>query len=115
MKSLRPIGLAALLIAIVGAAGIAAKPLDDDPANIYTVVYSTEGLPVYRLVDGAPVFDPSAVIALIEARVKPGSWDPGPASIAEFVEKKSVVISQTQAGHEQIAELWQSLRTPANP
>jgi hypothetical protein len=108
-------GLAALLIAVVAAAGIAAKPLDDDPANVYTVIYSTEGLPVYRLVDGAPVFDPSAVIALIEARVKPASWDPGPASLAEFAEKKSLVISQTQAAHEQIVELWRSLRTPANP
>jgi hypothetical protein len=105
--------LAALLIAVVAAVGIAAKPADDDPANIYTCIYPTEGLPVYRLVDGVPDYDPAAVIELIEARVKPGSWDPGPASIAEFAGQKSLVISQTRAGHEQIVELWKSLRKPA--
>ena len=113
MKPFRSLRFAAFLVAMVAAAGIAAKPADDDPANVYTCVYSTDGLPVYRLVDGAPVFDPSAVIELIEARVKPESWDPaGPASIMAYAEQKSVVISQTQAGHEQVRELWQSLRKP---
>jgi hypothetical protein len=113
MQSIRPLRFAALLIAIVAGAGIAAKPAADNLDDIYTQIYSTEGLPVYRLVDGKPVFDPSAVIELIEARVRPESWNPGPASIMAYAEQKSVVISQTQAGHEQILTLWRSLRTEA--
>jgi hypothetical protein len=115
MKSFRPLPLAALLIAVV-AAGVAwAKPAANDKLDdIYTVIYSLADLPVYRLTEGAPEFDPSAVIALIESSIAPESWGPGPASLAEYAEQKSVVISQTKENHIQVIELLNSLRKPAS-
>jgi len=57
-----------------------------------------------------PDFD--ALIELITTTVEPTSWDEvgGPGSVKEFEGNLSLVISQTQEVHEQIADLLEQLR-----
>ena len=113
MRAIRPIQLAAILIAaaVVTDVSISKSAPNDKSDDIYPVIYSVADLPVYRLVDDRPAFDPSALIALIERSVVPDSWDE--ASISELKDhpiKRSLVICQTHENHEQLAELLASLR-----
>ncbi len=57
-----------------------------------------------------PDFD--SLIELIKSTVKPTTWDDvgGPGSIAPFETNLSLVVSQTQEVHEEIADLLEQLR-----
>lgn len=61
---------------------------------------------------GGPQADFDSLINLITSTVAPQSWDTvgGPGSIAPFETNLSIVVSQTQAVHEQIVDLLEQLR-----
>ena len=61
---------------------------------------------------GGAQADFDSLIELITTTVKPDTWDDvgGPGSIAEFETNLSLVISQTQEVHEEIADLLEQLR-----
>jgi general secretion pathway protein D len=61
---------------------------------------------------GQPQPDFDTLIELITSTISPESWDEvgGPGSIEEFPLNLSLVISQTQDVHEQIADLLEQLR-----
>jgi general secretion pathway protein D len=61
---------------------------------------------------GGVVADFDALIDLIQTTIAPESWVDvgGPGSIMEFASNLSLVVSQTQDVHEQIADLLQQLR-----
>ena len=61
---------------------------------------------------GAAAADFDALIELITTTVSTESWDEvgGPGSIKEFATNLSLVVSQTQEVHEQIADLLKQLR-----
>ena len=61
---------------------------------------------------GGPVADFDSLIELITTTVSPESWDEvgGPGSISGFETNLSLVVSQTQEVHEEIAELLEQLR-----
>jgi general secretion pathway protein D len=63
-------------------------------------------------VGGGPQADFDSLIELITSTVAPTTWDAvgGPGSIAPFPTNLSLVISQTQEVHEQIADLLEQLR-----
>lgn len=76
----------------------------------FTIVYSVADLAVWRQVkEGAPEFAPSLLIAYIQSTVSPESWTED-QEIRPFVANASLVISQTRANHERIAELLQTFR-----
>ena len=61
---------------------------------------------------GGAQADFDSLIDLIKSTVKPTTWDDvgGPGSIAPFETNLSIVISQTQEVHEEIADLLEQLR-----
>jgi general secretion pathway protein D len=61
---------------------------------------------------GGPQADFDSLINLITSTVAPTTWDDvgGPGSIAPFETNLSIVVSQTQAVHEQIVDLLEQLR-----
>ena len=61
---------------------------------------------------GGQQADFDSLIELITSTIQPTTWDEvgGPGSIAEFATNLSLVISQTQEVHEQIADLLEQLR-----
>ncbi len=61
---------------------------------------------------GAALADFDSLIDLIVSTIQPTSWDEvgGPGSIREFPTNLSLVISQTQEVHEEIADLLEQLR-----
>jgi general secretion pathway protein D len=61
---------------------------------------------------GGVIADFDSLIDLITTTVAPQSWDTvgGPGAISEFATNLSLVISQTQDVHEQIADLLEQLR-----
>ncbi len=61
---------------------------------------------------GGPQADFDSLIELITTTVAPTTWDDvgGPGSIAPFATNLSLVVSQTQEVHEQIADLLEQLR-----
>jgi general secretion pathway protein D len=61
---------------------------------------------------GAALADFDTLIQLITSTIKPDTWDEvgGPGAIEEFPTNLSLVISQTQDVHEQIADLLEQLR-----
>jgi general secretion pathway protein D len=61
---------------------------------------------------GASQADFDSLIDLITATIEPTSWDAvgGPGSIAPFETNLSIVVSQTEAVHEQIVDLLEQLR-----
>jgi general secretion pathway protein D len=63
-------------------------------------------------VGGGSMADFDSLIELITTTVAPQTWDSvgGPGSIAPFANNLSLVVSQTQEVHEQIADLLQQLR-----
>jgi hypothetical protein len=118
MKSIHLVKFGAILLAILGAtlaANVpAAEPAGEDAAaKVYMVVYGLTDLPVYRLHAGASEFDPSLLISLIEKSVAPESWNAGGGSIAAYPKNMSIVVAQTQANHDRVASLLNSLRKRA--
>jgi general secretion pathway protein D len=61
---------------------------------------------------GGAQADFDSLIDLIKSTVKPTTWDDvgGPGSIAPFETNLSIVVSQTQEVHEEIADLLEQLR-----
>ena len=61
---------------------------------------------------GGSQADFDALIDLITTTIAPNSWDTvgGPGSVAPFETNLTLVVSQTQEVHEQIADLLQQLR-----
>ena len=61
---------------------------------------------------GGPQADFDSLIELITSTVAPTTWDEvgGPGSIAPFATNLSLVVSQTQEVHDQIADLLEQLR-----
>jgi general secretion pathway protein D len=61
---------------------------------------------------GATMADFDSLIELITSTVAPTTWDEvgGPGSIAPFATNLSLVVSQTQEVHDQIADLLEQLR-----
>jgi general secretion pathway protein D len=61
---------------------------------------------------GAALADFDTLIELIESTIAPETWDEvgGPGAIEEFPTNLSLVISQTQDVHEQVADLLEQLR-----
>lgn len=68
--------------------------------------YGTSGM------GGAAMADFDTLIELITATIQPDTWDDvgGPGAIESFPTNLSLVISQTQQVHEQIADLLEQLR-----
>jgi hypothetical protein len=85
---------------------------------LYTVTYNVADLvlPVPTIVSKGKQADVRAdfqpLIDLITSTVKPTTWDAvgGPGSVAPFEVNFSIVVSQTQAVHEEIVDLLEHLR-----
>ena len=118
MKSIQWVKFGAVLLAFLGvtlAANLpAAEPApEDSAAKVYSVVYGLTDLPVFRLHAGSSQFDPSLLISLIEKSVAPESWNAtggSVGSIAAYPKNMSIVVAQTQANHDRVASLLNSLR-----
>ncbi|HTU26896.1 MAG TPA: hypothetical protein VMF30_15930 [Pirellulales bacterium] len=104
--------VAAIAVARVSHAEPATSPADP---GVYTVIYNVADLPVWCVAAKEPQFDPSVVMALLEASVAPESWDPGPGSICASAEHKSIVVSQNRANHEKVVDVLRSLRAAQAP
>jgi hypothetical protein len=115
MKSIQWVKFGAVLLAFLGvtlAANLpAAEPApEDSAAKVYSVVYRLTDLPVFRLHAGSSEFDPSLLISLIEKSVAPESWNAAGGSVAAYPKNMSIVVAQTQANHDRVASLLNSLR-----
>ena len=62
--------------------------------------------------DTSATLDYATLIDLIETTIEPDSWDSvgGPGSMAPFESNLSLIVSQTDEGHQQVAALLQRLR-----
>jgi hypothetical protein len=117
VKNRLPI-FAATLCAVAVAAVVFVRASSAEPAyaipppGIYTVEYKVDDLPVWRITAKGFAFDPSAVMAQIEATVAPESWSGkgGAASMAPSNEGNALLISQNGKNHVQVTELIHSLR-----
>lgn len=77
--------------------------------QLWVQVYRVGDLPVWHVSAGMPArFDASLLIACIEAIVDPRGAQEG--SIAEHATTQSLVIRQTKANHQRIADMIERLR-----
>lgn len=77
---------------------------------IHNRVYYIADLPVWQFTPKAePKFDAKILIAYIKTTVSPDSWF-GDAEIRPFNKNASLVVAQTAANHEKIADLLSELR-----
>jgi hypothetical protein len=80
--------------------------------NLVRLVYPVEDLVRYVDEEGQPLDDYDSLIEMLTTTVDPTSWDEvgGPGSVAVFEMSRSLVISQTQEVHEEISQMFQTLR-----
>lgn len=114
MKAIRSIQLAVVLVAVIGVVSAIAygrEPAANEQSDVtITIIYALYDLPVYRLGPGSSGFDPSVLFALIKKSVDPESWDKTDATIVAYPQNLSCAISQTEANHARLADLFSSLR-----
>jgi hypothetical protein len=77
---------------------------------VYLITYAVADLPVWRNKgDKSPEFAPEVLTTYLRATVDPKSWKKG-ADIRPFTKQAALVIAQTQANHEKIADALESFR-----
>ena len=104
-------GLITLVIVVAGVS----KASDDKKDVLYRVVYVVNDLPVFKDSKTGKEFDATLLMAHIQNTVEPDSWmssGKGDAEMQPFPKNNSLVVSQTQANHEKLRNLLESLRTP---
>jgi hypothetical protein len=110
MKRIQIIGMFAILVALASSLFNAiAKPESNAGEKVYPVIYNVPDMPVWENTKSKPMFAPRVLTALIRAKVDPPSWNRA-AEIRVLADKAGLVIAQTRANHEQIADLLESLR-----
>ncbi|MGD9854261.1 MAG: hypothetical protein AB7U20_04845 [Planctomycetaceae bacterium] len=112
------------LCSFAGAVAVSLAPLRaaDDADLLVPRVYPVADLPVWSLGDEKPRFDPSVLIAHIKSTVDPESWKDAAivpwkdAAIVghEKAELACLVVRQTRANHDKVADVIRSLR-PKHP
>jgi flagellar basal body L-ring protein FlgH len=104
------IGVVLMFPVLVPATGSECPKNSQADSDTYFVVHNIADLPVWRSQGmSAPRFAPEVLVAHVRSVVDPASWDSG-AEIRSIEDKASLVIRQTQANHEKIADLLQSFR-----
>jgi hypothetical protein len=106
------IGLLALMIAVAGISNAA----DEKKDVLIRRVYAVADLPVFKDSNDGPEFDATILLAHIQSTVEPESWmssGKGEAEMQPFPKNHSIVVSQTQANHEKLVDLLESLRQAA--
>ena len=81
---------------------------------LYPLTYNVSDLPVWRNKGkAAPEFAPEMLMKYLRATIEPQSWSSGAdgAEMKPIVRTASLVISQTAANHEKIAEVIDSFRS----
>lgn len=116
MASIQRRKLVAALLALVVVVLIASNAStvtgggNEQSENFYFVIYPIHDLPVYRISKNPTEgFDPSILFALIRQSLPAESWKDG-ATITEYPQNLSMVVSQTGANHAKLANLLESLR-----
>jgi hypothetical protein len=88
-------------------------PINADPSSpetLFVIVYPVADLPVYTAPRGEkPEFKPDLLITLIQAKVDPDSWEAG-GSVSVHDRTNSLIIRQTKANHNLIADLMSRFR-----
>ena len=80
------------------------------PAKLCVIPYAVADLPVWRTnLKDAPKFAPELLVTYLQSTVDPASWEAG-AQMRPFERNASLVISQTQANHEKIADELRAFR-----
>jgi hypothetical protein len=108
----KSVGLAMMLVVSLGLANVASS----EPASlkaaepVYAVTYAIADLPVWRSAGSAmPQFDPALLVALIKKSVLPQSWQ-ADVAISVYPQNLSLVVTQTEAGHQELTSFLESLR-----
>jgi hypothetical protein len=85
---------------------------EDAETKLATVIYPVGDLVQYRDPSGGTMSDFDSLIELINSTIAPEAWSSvgGPGSVEAFPTNLSLVISQTQEVHRQVAGLLQTLR-----
>jgi hypothetical protein len=109
---MRIVVASALAIALLSPVILFAVPKRETASaeKIYTINYAVADLPVWRSnLKDAPKFAPEVLTKYLRSTVDPNSWKNG-AEIRPFQRNASLVITQTQANHEKIADALHGFR-----
>ena len=100
----------ALGIALLSPVLLFAVPKHEAAPAKVVITYAVADLPVWRTnLKDAPQFAPEVLMTYLRSTVDPASWKAG-AEMRPFERNASLVVAQTQANHEKIADALRAFR-----
>jgi hypothetical protein len=110
----KPFAFITLSAVLILAATSGAEGERPKPNPLIVKAYPVGDLPVWRVQNGQPVFDPQILMLYLKTNVLPNSWRKNLAEMSPFEKNASLVVSQIEEGHAEIAEVIASLREKDN-
>jgi hypothetical protein len=107
--NMKALALSTVLVALFSTLTLFASPTKDKADEIYVKVYNVADLPVWRTNLKQTEFAPEVLIKYLQTSVDPKSWS-ARGEIKGDAKTWALVVSQTQANHEAIADALRSFR-----